>query len=261
MEPRLNVGSVAFTPWSFEEASLYFRDTTNLSATVNTRRFGQAVHFANAYTIALADTNRSYRDLLARSDAIFADGLPVVWAANRLYRTLGFRWERVYGPDFMRSVLSHATPSQRHFLLGSTDDVLTSLRHSIGQEFPNAYIVGTYSPPFCENPSLHEIAQRDARIRAASPTHVWVGMGTPKQDYEVVRIAQQHRAFVFGVGAAFDYLSGAQREAPRFVQNLGLQWLHRLLGEPRRLFHRYAWGNPRFLFSVWRGPQSGDSDK
>ena len=247
-----NVGAVAFTPSSFAQAVQFFLEVSQLSQSAQRKRSGVAVHFANAYNIALADSNLEYKKLLDEADYVFADGTPVIWAAKLLHRDGRPCWERIYGPDFMRSVLSQSTTEQRHFLLGSTETVLEKLHHAIERDYQNAKVVGTYSPPFDDQPDPDEIFRRDAAIRAAMATHVWIGMGTPKQDFEVRRIADEHAVYAFAVGAAFNYISGCTKEAPKIVQKTGLQWLHRLLLEPRRLLRRYLWGNPRFIWSVIR---------
>ena len=116
--------------------------------------------------------------------------------------------------------------------------------------------MGAESPPFREL-SATELKEQDERIRSSGATCVWVGLGTPKQDYEVSRLAAALPVTALAVGAAFDFLAGSVPQAPRWLQRSGLEWCYRLAREPKRLAKRYLWGNPRFLLSVARQRRSG----
>ena len=242
---RIRVGLVEFAACNLDEVVSFFVSAAPAS--------GMSVHFANAYSLALAEADSSYLNTLNEGDFVFMDGQPVVWVAKVLHRVHHRKqFTRVYGPDVMRGILAASGSAHRHFLLGSTPTTLSKLEASIHDLYPNAHVVGSYSPPFSEVADPHELRTRDERIAEVEPTHVWVGLGTPKQDFEVARLAGEHRAFVFGVGAAFDFLSGSSPEAPQILKTLGLQWAHRLLHEPRRLAKRYLWGNSRFVWTVLR---------
>ncbi len=213
---------------------------------------GVAVAFANAYSIALADTDAEYRQVLRRADLLASDGMPVVWAGQRLHPTLAGRWTRVYGPDVMTAVLARSdSAGPRHYLVGATAPTLAALRGRIARQWPAAVVVGAESPPFRpETPAERD--ERDARIRAAGATVVWVGLGTPKQDVEARRLADRLPVTALAVGAAFDFLAGTVHQAPRWMQRSGLEWSYRWAREPRRLTRRYLWGNPRFVWAVGR---------
>ncbi|HEY7824568.1 MAG TPA: WecB/TagA/CpsF family glycosyltransferase, partial [Acidimicrobiia bacterium] len=101
-------------------------------------------------------------------------------------------------------------------------------------------------------PSATELAERDRRISEAQPTHVWVGLGTPKQDYEVQRIAANLPVVALAVGAAFDFLAGTKAQAPAWMQRNGLEWAYRFAKEPKRLAKRYVWGNSVFSLEAAR---------
>ena len=213
---------------------------------------GIAVHFAPAYTVALADAHPHYRSVLLRGDLVFSDGTPVVWAGRRLHPDAAGSWTRVYGPDVMTGVLDASSDlGPAHYLLGGSDATRQALKERIERDWPDARIVGSESPAFRE-PSAGELAERDARIRESGATLVWVGLGTPKQDFEVRRIADSLPVTALAVGAAFDFLAGTVSQAPHWMQRSGLEWCYRLAREPRRLAGRYLWGNPRFLLSVGR---------
>lgn len=211
---------------------------------------GMAVHFANAYNVALADADPEYRHLLNSGELVFTDGTPVVWAGRRLHPDIAGRWERVYGPDVMAAVLERSTDEgPKHFLLGGSPQTLGSLRREISRRWPTASVVGEESPPY-RSWSPAELKARDERIRDSGATLVWVGLGTPKQDVEVRRLANSLPVTALAVGAAFDFIAGTVQQAPRWMQRSGLEWGFRLAKEPRRLSKRYLWGNPRFIGAV-----------
>ncbi|MGB8022047.1 MAG: WecB/TagA/CpsF family glycosyltransferase [Candidatus Nanopelagicales bacterium] len=216
---------------------------------------GVAVHFANAYTIALADTQQDYAQLLANpASAVLTDGVPVRWVGSRAYPNLAGRWDRVYGPDIMEAVLQASTPdSPRHYLLGGSPSTLAALQAVIARRWPDAVVVGAESPPFRALTPAEVVAQ-DSRIRDSGATIVWVGLGTPKQDWEVARLASSIPVVATAVGAAFDFLAGIKPQAPLWMQRSGTEWAFRLACEPRRLARRYLWGNPRFLLAAAKAP-------
>jgi N-acetylglucosaminyldiphosphoundecaprenol N-acetyl-beta-D-mannosaminyltransferase len=177
------------------------------------------------------------------------DGMPLVW----LSRLNGHRHvERVYGPDLMLACCKHSvTRGYRHFFYGGADGVAEKLAERLRKRFPGLKVVGTFSPPF-RPLDVGEDNDAVRRINEARPDIVWVGMGTPKQE----RWMWDHRdrldaAVLIGVGAAFDFHSGLKRQAPRWMQRNGLEWLFRLLSEPRRLGPRYLINNPLFLWKVF----------
>lgn len=176
------------------------------------------------------------------------DGMPLVW----LLKLAGFPYaDRVYGPDLMLSVFERAQQyGCRHFLYGSTEQTLARLRSNLTQRFPRARIVGCLSPPF-RPLSADEDRDIVATINDSGAHIVWIGLSTPKQE----RWMAQHRDalsanVLIGVGAAFDFNAGVVRQAPRFVQRSGFEWLFRLCMEPRRLWRRYLTNNPRFVLGI-----------
>lgn len=207
------------------------------------------VHLCNAYTIALADEDPKLAMVLADDAANLPDGMPLVWWARRRGHTNA---ERVYGPDLMERVLDLGRSYETtHYLYGSTPDVLAALEAAIERRWPGATIVGTESPPFREL-SDDELAATVERANDLEAAVIWVGMGTPKQDYIVHRMAQlSDRAFV-AVGAAFDFIAGTKKQAPRWIMKLGMEWAYRLATEPRRLWKRYVIYNCKFIRILMR---------
>jgi N-acetylglucosaminyldiphosphoundecaprenol N-acetyl-beta-D-mannosaminyltransferase len=141
----------------------------------------------------------------------------------------------------------------RHFLLGSTEDVLRRLEQRLARRFPGAEIVGRLSLPFVEADDFSGTEAAIADVRRASPHIVWLSLGCPKQELWMLRYAHELApALLAGVGAAFDFHAGTKRRAPPWVQRAGLEWLHRLVSEPRRLASRYARTNSEFLLLAGR---------
>jgi N-acetylglucosaminyldiphosphoundecaprenol N-acetyl-beta-D-mannosaminyltransferase len=245
-----SVGNVRFSVMPLAEAiELVLSTTAQVSADSST---GRAIHFANAYNVALARKDRAYAALLARGDYVFSDGVPITWVGRRAYPQLSGRWERVYGPDVMTGVLAASTEQgPHHYLLGGSPQTLAALETRIAAQFPTARVVGAESPPFAAA-TADELAQRDERIRLSGATIVWVGLGTPKQDTEVRRLADTLPVVAMAVGAAFDFLAGTKAQAPAWMQRNGLEWAFRLGSEPRRLGRRYVWGNGVFLAEAAR---------
>jgi len=213
---------------------------------------GVDVHLCNAYTLALADEQPEFRLMLQRGKLNFPDGQSVVWANRLLHRGQNLSKERIYGPDLFLDVLETGqTHGVRHYLLGSTPDVLADLEKELRRRFPGADIVGAESPPFRPLSAAESREQVD-RIASSEAQVVWVGLGTPKQDWEAARLAQVVPAVFCAVGAAFDFVAGHKKQAPAWMQEHGLEWMFRLLSEPKRLWRRYLFGNARFVWSVAR---------
>jgi N-acetylglucosaminyldiphosphoundecaprenol N-acetyl-beta-D-mannosaminyltransferase len=186
------------------------------------------------------------------------DGMPLVW----LSRLLGFRHvTQVCGAELMRAVCAHSvTRGYRHFFYGGAPGVADTLAARLQAQFPGLQVVGVDCPPFRPlTPSEDQAAV--ARIQAARPDIVWVGLSTPKQErWMAAHVAPLRAAVLIGTGAAFDFHAGLKRRAPRWMQRTGLEWLFRLLLEPRRLWRRYLLNNPWFLglvvlWALGRQPQ------
>lgn len=248
--PRCRVGSVDFTVMPLASAVDLVIDLGTRSVPAGPP--GVAVHFANAYNVALADADPSYRDVLRQGDYVFSDGMPVAWAGRRLHGVDDAVWTRVYGPDAMTAVLDRSGPAgPRHYLLGGAPETLSILVAVINRRWPSAIVVGAESPPF-RPATPAELGARDQRIRDSGASLVWVGLGTPKQDLEVRRLADALPVTALAVGAAFDFIAGTVSQAPGWMQRSGLEWAYRFAREPRRLARRYLWGNPRFMLAVAR---------
>jgi N-acetylglucosaminyldiphosphoundecaprenol N-acetyl-beta-D-mannosaminyltransferase len=176
------------------------------------------------------------------------DGMPLVW----LSWLMGFRHvERVYGPDLMLAVCEHsAKQGYRQFFYGGAPGVAEKLAARLQSRFPGLQVSGFYAPPF--RPLTPEEDQAVVeQINAAQPDILWVGISTPKQErWMAEHVGRLCAPVLIGVGAAFDFHAGIKKQAPRWMQKGGLEWLFRLLTEPRRLWRRYLTNNPLFLWLV-----------
>lgn len=256
------VGPISFTVMTLQQAGKWVLGATKSPGTASLfGRPGVAVHFCNAYNVALAQDDPAYARLLEGADATFSDGVPITWVGKRAYPQAAAAWERVYGPDVMRLVLAQSDENgPRHYLLGSTPETLAELERRITTEYPKAVIAGVESPPF-RAASDEELSARDERIASSGADIVWVGLGTPRQDAEVQRLAASLPIVAIAVGAAFDFLAGTKPQAPVWMQRTGTEWAFRLASEPRRLGKRYVWGNSMFLVAAARTLRSVHSNK
>lgn len=247
--PRVWVGGLPFVATEAREALGWLLDIAARDhIPVNVR-------LANAYNVALASRDHEYARLLREKGLNFPDGTSVVWAMRHQTRRLKLRPGRVRGPSLFAAALEQSAASGlRHFFLGSTPRTLELLQQQVIERYPGAVIAGAYSPPFA---AIDETYAADcaARVLAARPDIVWLGLGTPKQDILGTSLAEAVGLTTVNVGAAFDYVAGTVREAPGWIQHSGFEWLYRLVAEPRRLWKRYAIGNFQFVRIVgkrWR---------
>jgi N-acetylglucosaminyldiphosphoundecaprenol N-acetyl-beta-D-mannosaminyltransferase len=192
-----------------------------------------------------AHHSAKFRTVLDDADMIVPDGMPLVWISR--LRGCGLQ-RRVYGPELMlRFCQETAGHGYRHFIYGGDAGVPEQLAARLEVLCPGIRIVGMHAPPFRPLTSEEDAAAVDMVNRAA-PDVLWVGLGTPKQD----RWMHEHRdrlrvPVMVGVGAAFDFLAERKKQAPAWIQEHGLEWLFRLLQEPRRLWKRYLVDGPEFV--------------
>ncbi|MFC4991837.1 WecB/TagA/CpsF family glycosyltransferase [Rubritalea tangerina] len=229
--------------WVFEKARLADR--------------AYAIEAANTHVAALARHEAEFGEVMQQFDLICPDGMPLVWAINRELRKHNERAlsDRVYGPTLMVESIkaSEGQEDLKHFFLGGSPSTLKKLEQRFSDEHPAAKIVGSYSPPFGEW-SEDEFERIKDRIRESGANLVWVGLGCPKQE----RWIAKHKDVLpggcyFGVGAAFAFHAGEVDQAPPIIQKYGLEWLYRLIKEPRRLWKRYFKYNSLFLYFYIRG--------
>lgn len=252
----VQVGKVPFAATNLTEAVGWLVDQAVPA------RVGVNIRLANAYNVALVTENEDYAQTMCRAGLNFPDGAPVVWFMR--LRNRQCHAGRVRGPSFFAESLARDSTA-KHFFLGSTAQTLEGLVKEIHTRFPHVSVAGVYSPPFApvDDQFINECVEQ---ILESNPDVVWLGLGTPKQDVVGTELSARLGLPVVNVGAAFDFMAGNVREAPRWVQRSGFEWAYRLIAEPRRLWKRYLFGNTRFLVAASidllsaHRPQSRDSE-
>jgi len=195
-----------------------------------------------------AQSGSEFKEILNNSLLTAPDGMPTVWVG----RLNGFRnMDRVYGPDLMLEVLRLSEQrGYTHFFYGGAEGIAEKLADALCARYPRLSVVGMYTPPFRPLNPAEELALRE-RVMQTRPDFVWVGLSTPKQENFMARhIGVLDCTLMVGVGAAFDIHTGRTEDAPQWVKRAGLQWLHRLVQEPGRLWKRYLINNPKFVFKI-----------
>ena len=204
----------------------------------------------DVHGVMLARDNPRLHAAHEQADLVAPDGVPLVWAA-RLSGSQEI--SRVCGPDLLLAACEYGVSRNwRHYLVGGAPGVAEMLQKKLAAKFPGIKIVGTQCPPFRDVTTKEDRASC-AAIRAARPDFVWVGLGTPKQEIWMANHRGKYGgAIQIGVGAAFDIHAGLISRAPIWMQSYGLEWAHRLVVEPRRLWSRYLKLAPIFLiFASW----------
>ena len=172
------------------------------------------------------------------------DGKPLSVVGRKQYPQM----DRVTGPDFMRRIFEESRCRKlRHYFYGNTAENLEKLIETIKVEYPHLEIVG-YEPSVFRDLSAEEEKELAERINASHADFVWVGLGAPRQEILCARMKGRTDAVMVGVGGAFNVLAHIVPEAPQWMQKAGLEWLYRLIQEPRRLFKRYLVTNTKFLY-------------
>lgn len=208
------------------------------------RKESRYVCLCNVHSVVTAERDAGLRRALDGADLALPDGLPVAFSMRRA----GVRGQpRLGGPDLMWRYCAHAARAgESIYLYGSTPETLQRLSVRLTSAFRGLRIAGVWSPPFRDLTDAEESEVRE-RIHASGAGVVFVGLGCPKQEIFMASQRGQLRAVMVGVGAAFDFHAGTVRRAPMWMQRSGLEWLHRLSSDPRRLAGRYFRTNTRFL--------------
>ena len=224
---------------------------TNMEKTIDdiTNRLedwrGEYICVSNVHTTVMAHDDENYRKIQNSSVLSLPDGGPLSAHSRNAGNSAA---QRVTGPDLMREVLTRSGEhGWKHFFYGSSEKTLAALKEKIEERYPGAEIVGMISPPFRQL-TPEEDTQYVTQINEAKPDFVWVGLGAPKQEIWMAAHQGKINALMVGVGAAFDYESGNIKRAPKWMQKLSLEWLYRLLQDPKRLFRRYFVTNLKYMW-------------
>jgi len=209
------------------------------------RGVGRYVCAIDVYNLVLSRHDIAHRTSLANADIVTADGVPLVWV-GRMKGARGM--ERVCGPDLLPAVCARSVKEGwSHYFYGGADGVALDLARRLERRYPGLKVAGCESPPF----RPLSVDERDAmvkRIKASGADIVWVGLGCPKQEAWM----RDHASLLsgqilIGIGAAFDFHTERVRRAPVWMRGRGLEWLHRLMSEPHRLWRRYVISAPTFV--------------
>lgn len=249
---------------------------TNLKSAIHTtcrhleQWRGRYITFVNVHALMTAVDDAEYRKAQELAVYNFADGKPVVWLQKKQdFVQAG----RVAGPDFMDGILKLSDNAKtefktdtavdnkmngedkiasfRHYFYGSSQETLDRLIDNIKEKYPDLQIAGSLAPDFVE--TIDEdffVTHFDTDIRKineSKPDFIWVGLGAPKQELFMMHASGKVDGLMLGVGAAFDFLAGTQKRAPKWMQIIGLEWLFRLGSDPKRLWKRYIVTNATFL--------------
>lgn len=204
---------------------------------------------ANVHMLIETYRNSSFATTVNEASVIAPDGKPITWALRFIH---GIKQERVAGMELLPDLLTLAEQKGVPvFFYGGSEEMMAKAQPELKKKFRNLIIAGAYSPPFRqltaeeEEGVVEKINQSGARL-------VFVILGCPKQEKWMASMKGRVQAFMIGVGGALPVLLGMQKRAPRWMQKAGLEWLHRLSQEPRRLFKRYAVTNSLFLYLFFK---------
>ena len=223
-------------PWLIEFTKKHIK---NLS--------GEYICVSNVHTTVMSYDDASYCAVQNGGIMAIPDGGPL----SSVGRKRGFsNMKRTTGPDYMKEILKiSAEEGFRHYFYGSTERTLNKLSKILEKRYPNVQVVGMYSPPF--RPLTKEEDEEVIRmINESQADFVWIGLGAPKQERWMADHKGKVNGLMVGVGAAFDYEAGNIERAPMWMQKANLEWLYRLLQEPKRLFKRYFYTNTKFVIQA-----------
>lgn len=204
---------------------------------------------ANAHMVIEAHEDPDFRRLLNSADLVTPDGMPV---AKAIAWQTGQPQARVAGMDLLPDLLREAAARGKSvYFYGNTQKVLDGITARIARELPTLRLVGAFSPPFRALSPAEEADIVD-QINAAAPDLIFVALGCPKQEKWMAAHRGKLRGVMLGVGGAFNVYAGQQARSPEWMQKLALEWLFRLLLEPRRLWKRYLVTNSQFIWLFLR---------
>ena len=208
---------------------------------------GDYICVSNVHTTVTAYENQEYCKVQNGGILAIPDGGPL----SSVGQKRGFKnMKRTTGPSLMGEIFKiSAAEGYRHYFYGSTDETLEKLYSVLTESYPGIQIAGMYSPPF-RPMTENEDKEIVARINETKPDFVWVGLGAPKQEKWMAAHQGRVSGLMIGVGAGFDYHAGNIERAPEWMQKSNLEWVYRLLQDPRRLFGRYWHTNTKFIWNA-----------
>lgn len=228
-------------------------NVTNMKDTINYIRNniedlkGNYICISNVHTTVMAYENKEYKKIQNSGIMALPDGKPLSIVSKKK----GFKEaQRVTGPDLMEEIFKISEKKgYKHYFYGSTEDTLIELKKKLICKYPNLNIVGIYSPPFREL-TKKEDKEIIFEINNTEADFLWVGLGAPKQEIWMYNHRYKINSLMIGVGAGFDYHADKIKRAPVLMQKLSLEWLFRLIQDPKRLFRRYFITNSKFIYRI-----------
>lgn len=212
---------------------------------------GEYICVSNAHTSVMAHDDPSYWACQADSLMSVPDGKPLSVVGRKTIESMG----RVTGPDLMREIFNISLQQGwSHYFYGNEQKNLDALKNSLQEEYPGLEIAGMEPSVFRP---LSDSEKRDLsrRIADSDADFAWIALGAPRQEVLMHELKGGPQPLMIGVGGAFNVLAGVVPEAPMWMQNLSLEWLYRLIQEPKRLFKRYLVTNTKFLFYQFTKPK------
>lgn len=205
---------------------------------------GKYICVSNVHTTVMSYENEEYRKIQNSAAMALPDGAPL----SSYSRRKGYKdAQRVTGPDLMLELFKISMQGgYRHYFYGATEETLAAMRQVLERDYPGIEIAGMYAPPFRET-TQEEDEQIIQQINESRPDFIWVGLGAPKQEHWMYHHMGKLDGVLIGVGAGFDYLAGYIKRAPRWMQKMSLEWVYRLLQDPKRLWRRYFTSNVKFI--------------
>ena len=208
------------------------------------RLSGDYICVANVHTTVTAYEDEEYRKIQNGGIMAIPDGGPLSTVGRKRGAD---NMARTTGPSYMGEILKIG--GYRHYFYGSTEATLEKLYEKLTHDYPQSAIAGMYSPPFREM-TEDEDQMIVERINETSPDFIWVGLGAPKQEKWMAAHQGKVKGLMVGVGAGFDYFAGNIERAPEWMQKANLEWVYRLLQDPKRLFMRYLVTNTKFVWNA-----------
>ena len=260
MLKTISVFNIPIVATTMRDAIIQFENETNIPDLS-----GQYVCFLNVHTAVTAYDTPEYMQVMQESGVVYPDGKPIAREVKKQFRkrgknstgktgTLckdvgtGLYPEKISGPDFFMEIMAHSEKNNwTHFFYGASEETLAGIRTRLLSLYPNLQIKDMYSPPYRELTEEEKAADIE-RVKAADADFIWIGLGAPKQENWMYAHKGMFRGVMFGVGAAFDFVAGTVKRAPRWMQKCSLEWLYRLFQDPKRLWKRYLKTNLRFIW-------------
>lgn len=209
---------------------------------------GRYICVSNVHTTVMSYENKAYNIVQNSAAMALPDGKPLSVVSRKRGHD---KASRVTGPDLMGELFKRAGEYPlRHYFYGGTEETIEILRSRLEDKYPGLQIAGMYSPPF-RNLNEEELAEVYEKINRTNPDIVWIGLGAPKQENFMYDNQGKLSAVMIGVGAGFDYHAGTIKRAPQWMQKCSLEWLYRLMQDPKRLFKRYFVTNIKFIYYIF----------